>query len=89
MLPTAERIQSQGSKEKPMNLIKRLQAGLNGPGYPAPATAPPPPAQADGLPSYCPECGSGNAFEVTERDRRSTRLTCPDCGLGRRTELLR
>lgn len=70
-----------------MNLIERIRDGLAGPAPFAPSVTPP--AEAAGLPRFCPECGSGNASEATEHDRRSTRLTCPDCGLTERTELLR
>ena len=76
-----------------MNLIRRIRDGLGGTATLTPAAqfALPrnSPIEAPGLPCYCPDCGSGNASETTERDRRSTRLTCPDCGLNRRTELLR
>ena len=70
-----------------MNILKRIRGGFGGASLPAPPLTPP--AEAAGLPCYCPECGSENASETTEWDRRSTRISCPDCGLSRKTELLR
>ncbi len=80
-----------------MNVIAQVQAWLReasgssqGPRF----TYSRGPREANGVPApriypaLCPQCGSPDAGEETDRARTMATLTCPDCGLIRRTELL-
>lgn len=48
----------------------------------------PRPSDPNRTPAHCPECGSQEARAEWNQERTSFLLSCPDCGLSQRTELL-